>query len=258
LLGRLCVPPADRAEPTSARPANLNGKAIMSNPIVFGFPRSTYVNIVRLVLTHKEVAYTFQDLETEMGKPSHLALHPFNRVPILRHGDFTVYETSAIVGYLEETFPTPALQPKSVRDRARMNQWISTVNSYYYPYMIYHVSHERNVFPELGIAADETVVAHALPKIEVALQVAERELAHGKDYLLGPELSLADYYLLPCTYSFSFAPEAKTIYPKYPAFSRWRETMEDLPAVKKLRAGLPPRAPIEHAREWAVSHRPKY
>jgi hypothetical protein len=54
-----------------------------------------------------------------------------------------------------------------------MNQWISTVNSYYYPYMIYHVSHERNVFPELGIPSDENVVAHALPKIEVGLKVAE-------------------------------------------------------------------------------------
>jgi len=32
-----------------------------------------------------------------MGKPSHLALHPFNRVPILRHADFVLYETSAIV-----------------------------------------------------------------------------------------------------------------------------------------------------------------
>jgi glutathione S-transferase len=118
----------------------------MSDLIVYGFPRSTFVNIVRLVLTHKEVTYTFHDLEPEMGKPSHLALHPFNRVPILRHGDFTVYETSAIVSYLEESFPKPALQPKSVRDRARVNQWISAVNSYYYPYMIYHVSHERNVF----------------------------------------------------------------------------------------------------------------
>ena len=129
----------------------------MSDLIVYGFPRSTFVNIVRLVLTHKEVPYTFHDLEPEMGKPSHLALHPFNRVPILRHGDFTVYETSAIVSYLEESFPEPALQPKSVRDRARMNQWISAVNSYYYPYMIYHVSHERNVFPERGIPSDENV-----------------------------------------------------------------------------------------------------
>jgi glutathione S-transferase len=230
----------------------------MSDPIVFGFPRSTFVNIVRLVLTHKGVAYTFHDLESDMGKPSHLALHPFNRVPILRHGDFTVYETSAIVGYLEETFPNPALQPNSARERARMNQWISAVNSYYYPYMIYHVSHERNVFPELGIPSDENVVAHALPKVEVGLKVAERELAHGKDYLLGSELSLADLYLLPCAYSFSFAPEAKAVYPRYPAFCSWRERMEALPTVKSLRAALPPRAPIEHAREWAVSHRPKY
>jgi glutathione S-transferase len=88
--------------------------------------------------------------------------------------------------------------------------------------------------------------------------VAERELAHGKEHLLGSELSLADFYLLPSTYSFSFAPEAKAMYPKYPAFCRWRERMEALPTVKKLRAALPPRAPIEHAREWAISHRPKY
>ena len=43
-----------------------------------------------------------------------------------------------------------------------------------------------------------------------------------------------------------------------PAFCRWRETMEALPSVQRFRASLPPRAPIEHAREWAVSHRPKY
>ena len=52
------------------------------------------------MLTYKNVTYTFRDLEPEMGKPTHLALHPFNRVPILQHGDFTVYETSAIVNYM--------------------------------------------------------------------------------------------------------------------------------------------------------------
>ena len=33
----------------------------MPDPIVFGFPRSTFVQIVRLVLTHKDVSYTFRD-----------------------------------------------------------------------------------------------------------------------------------------------------------------------------------------------------
>ena len=230
----------------------------MAEITIFGFPHSTFVHIARLVLTHKEVPYTFEDLEPDMGSPKHLALHPFDRVPILRHGDFMLYETSAIVAYIEELFPTPALQPDTPQGRARMNQWISAVNSYYYPYMIYHVGHERNVFPRLGIPSDEKVVAHALPKVEVGLQVLERQLAHGKKYLLGADLTLADFYLVPCTFSFSLTEEGKAMYPKYPAFCGWRERVEALPTLQRFRAALPPRGPIEHAREWAVSHRPRY
>jgi glutathione S-transferase len=230
----------------------------MAEITVFGFEYSTFVQIARLVLTHKEVPYTFHDLEPDMGGPKHLALHPFDRVPILRHGDFTVYETSAIVTYLEEVFPTPALQPDTAEGRALMNQWISAVNSYYYHYMIYHVSHERRVFPELGIEPDEKVVAHALPKIEVGLRVMERQLAHGRGFLLGGEVGLADYYLLPSTYSFGQTPEGKTMYGDFPAVQEWRERMEALQTVRSFRATRPPRKPIEHARKWAVSHRPKY
>jgi glutathione S-transferase len=229
----------------------------MSDPVVYGVPRSTFVNIVRLVLMHKAVPYAFHDLESVMGKPEHLALHPFDRVPIFRHGDFTVYETSAIVSYIDEAFDGPRLTPPEVRARAHMNQWISAVNSYFYPYMIFHITHERLVFPELGIASDEKVVAHALPKVELGLSVIERELADGKDYLLGSEVTLADYYLLPCTFAFSLTKEGKVMYPKFPAFCRWRERMEGLPTTLKLRA-IVRREPILHAREWANSHRPKY
>src|SRR5215218_5095307 len=230
----------------------------MPDPIVYGFPRSTFVNIIRLILTHKDVAYSFHDLEPVMGKPDHLALHPFNRVPILRHGDLTVYETSAIAAYVDEAFDGVRLSPKDVRERARMNQWVSAVNSYYYPYMIYHVTHERLVFPKLGIASDEKVVAHALPKVERGLEVLERELGHGKDYVLGADLSLADFFLVPCTYSFSLTDEGKAMYPKFPAFRRWRERMEALPSVQQFRASQGPRLPIEHARKWPEWHRPKY
>jgi hypothetical protein len=89
--------------------------------------------------------------------------------------------------------PSAGLTPKDVGARARMNQWISAVNAYYYPYMIYHVTHERVVFPELGIASDEKVVSHALPKIELALGVMERELSRGQDYLLGSEHGSCGY-----------------------------------------------------------------
>jgi glutathione S-transferase len=107
-----------------------------------------------------------------------------------------------------------------------MNQWISAVNSYYYPYMIYHVTHERLVFPELGIDSHEKVVAHALPKVELGLGVMERELSHGQDYLLGPELMLADFYMLPSTLPSLSPMKARLCTPNFLHFaaggSGWR------------------------------------
>jgi glutathione S-transferase len=76
--------------------------------------------------------------------------------------------------------------------------------------------------------------------------------------VLGSQLTLADFFILPSTFSFSLTEEGRRMYPQFPAFCRWRWRMEDLPATKKLRAILPPREPILHAREWAKSHRPKY
>ena len=230
----------------------------MPDVTLYGFPRSVYVQMAGIVLTHKEVPYAFHDLETEMNEPSHLALHPFERVPILRHGDFVVYETAAIVGYVDDAFDGPKLTPEDPQQQAQMQQWISAVNGYYYPYLIYHVSHERNVFPQLGIPSDEEVVAHAMPKVEVCLDVLERRLLDSKEFLLGPDVSLADYYMLPIIHGFGFSPEAQMMYPKLPAVCGWRERMEALPAMKRFRAAQPPRGPIEHARRWTETHRPKY
>jgi glutathione S-transferase len=101
-------------------------------------------------------------------------------------------------------------------------------------------------------------VAHAMPKVEVCLQVMERQLSDGEPFLLGQELSLADVYMLPIIHAFGFSPEAQAMYPNFPAIRAWRERMEALPTLKRFRAAQPPRGPIEHARRWAVSHRPKY
>ena len=49
----------------------------MSEVTLFGFPHSSFVHIAQLVLMHKEVLYTFYDLELDMGSLKHFALHPF-------------------------------------------------------------------------------------------------------------------------------------------------------------------------------------
>jgi glutathione S-transferase len=228
----------------------------MSDVTVFGFQRSTYVNVVRLILTEKGVPFRFHDTENEMYTPEHLARHPFGRVPALQHGDFTLYETSAIAAYVGEVLDGRKLTPDEPRKRARMNQWIGNLNAYFYPYMIYHIGHERLVFPELGIPGKEAIVQRALPTAKRALEVMDRELADGRAFIVGDRVTLADFFLLPTLFAFGLTPEGKELRPQFDRVQAWDARMSALPSVLRFRATLPPRDPIPHAREWAAHHRP--
>jgi glutathione S-transferase len=111
----------------------------MDDVTLFGLERSVYTRIVRLVLEEKAVAYTLRETEIfgSDGVPAeHLVRHPFGRIPALRHGDFSLYEASAIARYVDEAFAGPALQPTAPRARARMNQAISILDSYAYRPMV--------------------------------------------------------------------------------------------------------------------------
>jgi glutathione S-transferase len=232
----------------------------MNDVIVYGFPVSTFVNIVRLVLTHKNVPFDFHDLEPDMGGRNHLLLHPFNRVPILAHRGFRLYETSAIALYVNDAFEGPTLVPDDPRARAKMHQWMSALHSYYYPYMVHHIGHERLVFPALGIASDERVVAAAIPRSQVALDVLERELEHEHDFLVSGQLTLADFFMLPTLTTFSMTDEGQGMLKSKPRIAAWRARMDALPSVMQVRASVGPYIgkPLEHARNWPETHRPRY
>jgi glutathione S-transferase len=134
------------------------------------------------------------------------------------------------------------------------------VSSYYYPYMSYHLSHERLIYPALGTASDEKVVAHALPRITIALDVMECELRTDTVYLLGDQLTLADFFVLPTLASSSMTPEGHEMLKTRPRITAWRARMEAQPAVTKVRAMVAPHIgkPVEHARKWVETHRPRY
>jgi glutathione S-transferase len=223
--------------------------------ILYGFPRSTYVNVARLVLLAKQLTFAFHNTEDEMYTDVHVQRHPFGRVPVLRHGDFILYETSAIAQYIDECFDGPPLQPIDSKRRALGWQWISSLSAYYYPYMIYYLVHERVVFADLDIPADEAVVAYALPKIELALRTLDTTLGQSR-FIVDERATLADYFLLPSVIALGFAPEGQDLLEKFPAVRAWLQAMGQLPEVMAMRAQLPPRAPIKHARQWVEHHRP--
>jgi glutathione S-transferase len=129
--------------------------------------------------------------------------------------------------------------------------------SYLYPYMVYHVVHESLVFPELGIAPDAAVIAHALPKCERALSVMEQDLSGDLPFIADDRPTLADYFLLPTLTALSFTTEGKQLLARFAGVRAWLARMGELTPVMEFRSTLPPRVPIEHARRWATDHRPR-
>ncbi len=96
---------------------------------------SPYAWRVQLALEHKALPYERKVLSFSAGdtrKPEFLALNPRHQVPVLVHDDFGLYESGAIVEYLEDAFPGRGapLFPADVRARAIARRLILEVDNY--------------------------------------------------------------------------------------------------------------------------------
>jgi len=81
---------------------------------LYGAAWSVYKRLARLALEEKQIKYSLVEVEVfaETGVPQeHLKRHPFGRIPAFEHVDFHLYETGAIVRYIDDTFPGFKLQP---------------------------------------------------------------------------------------------------------------------------------------------------
>ena len=101
---------------------------------------SPYAWRVWLGLEHKALPYTIRMLSFSAGdlkQPQYLALNPRGKVPVLVDGDFTLYESAAILDYLEEAYPDSGehLLPEDVRARARARRLVREADSYLAPTM---------------------------------------------------------------------------------------------------------------------------
>src|SRR5580692_6009962 len=95
----------------------------MTDIAVHSIPGSPYGRAVLLALEEKRAAYRLVPVVPKtLRSPELLARHPFGRVPVLEHGDFRLFETQAIVRYLDRVLPGPALTPPEPRSAARMDQ----------------------------------------------------------------------------------------------------------------------------------------
>lgn len=200
----------------------------MSAVTVYGAAYSVYVRIVRIALHEKGVPYDLVpvDVFAEDGLPTgYRARHPFGRIPAFDHDGFCLYETSAITRYVDEAFTGPTLQPRGVRERARMNQIIAMLDNYAYRPMVWDVYVQRTE----KRSADEELVATGLEKTRTFL-AALSILLGGGNWLGGAAPSLADFHAAPMFALFERAPEGAALVTEFPEILAWWEQVKARPS----------------------------
>jgi glutathione S-transferase len=165
------------------------------------------------VLKEKAVDYRLQVMSPGESKSAEYLeqRHPFGRVPAFEHDGFRLYETQAIIKYLDRIYPEPPLTPEDPQAFARMNQLIGIIEWYFFPKAAAPIAFQRIIGPVLlGLPTDEAPIAEAMPMARTCFAELERLLGDNP-YLTGDSVSLADIMLASQLDLLSETPEGKQL-----------------------------------------------
>ena len=202
----------------------------MSNVTIYGVAPSTYARTARVAFHEKGVPHAFEEIDFSSGE--HRKLHPFGKVPAMRHGDLVLYETLAICTYADTAFDGPALQPSGIQDKAVMLQWFSAFVDYIYPALVTDIVVERLAKPRRGEVSDEDKIKGRVPEVEHQLSVLEAGF-EGRDFLAGDSLSLADLVYGPAIAYLPMVPEGAGFLDGKPNINRWFERVSSRESFAK-------------------------
>ncbi|AFZ13041.1 Glutathione S-transferase domain protein [Crinalium epipsammum PCC 9333] len=208
----------------------------MTNITVHGTPISTYVRTVRLLLEEAGTDYNLKDvgiLNGENNSAEYLAKNPFGKVPTLEADGEFIYETAAITEYLDSVVANDKFSPSNPLSKARMRQIMAVIDSYFYAPAIRTIVIQRLIVPTQGGKTDEDAVKNAVAPAKTALEAIE-SLTVGSPYLLGSELTIADFYLIPIFFYLSNTPEFEAIIADTPKIKSWWNEVSQLPSVNKV------------------------
>ena len=199
----------------------------MSNFIVHSIPGSPYGRAVLATLVEKDAPFRLVPVTTRaMKSEPHLSMHPFGRVPVLEHDGFRLYETQAILRYLDRVLPAPALTPADLTGAARMDQLLGICDWYLHNGVGNVIGFQRIVCPRLlGRPADEAAVAEAVPRAHVVFGELSRLLGDN-DYFAGAQVSLADMVAASQMDFLAQTPEWAPLTANRPNLPRWLARME--------------------------------
>ncbi|MBV9827529.1 MAG: glutathione S-transferase family protein [Alphaproteobacteria bacterium] len=207
----------------------------MARPIVYGPAGSTYVWSVRLALAEKGVAHDLIDVPFgEQAKEPQLSRQPFGKVPAFEHDGFALYETQAIMRYIDEGFAATPLQPTDLHEFARMNQIMGIVDAYAWSAIAANIVFPRLAAPRFGLPVDEATIAAAVPRAKLCLAEFARFMGE-QSFIANEQVTLADLMVFPILFYFARVPEGQSPMAEHPTLGAWLRRMEGRQSVNVTR-----------------------
>jgi glutathione S-transferase len=206
-------------------------EVVMSEFIVHSVAGSPFGRSVLATLEEKGARYRFAPLPPGGSKsPEHLARHPFGRVPVVEHDGFMLYETQAILRYLDRVLPTPALTPSDPRRAARMDQVMNVNDWYLFQGVGNVIGFQRVIAPRLlGLPTDEAAIAAAMPRARAVFAELARLLGE-QQFFAGDTVSLADLQVAPQVDFLQVTPEWSELVPPHANLVAWLKRMQARPS----------------------------
>jgi glutathione S-transferase len=208
---------------------------------ILGRPNS--INVRKVLWLCEELALPCQHEpwgygELSLQSPEFLALNPNALVPVIRDGDFVLWESNAICRYLAGPRAGLAarhdLLPVQPQARAIVEQWMDWQagelnNAWRYAFMA--------LVRKSPAHTDESAVQHSLQQWAKHMRIVEATLARSGAFMTGANFTLADIVIGLAVHRWFMTPMQ---HPDLPAVGAYYERLSQRPAyLQHGRNGLP-------------------
>ena len=193
---------------------------------------------VLLTLEVKRLPYVSHLLEfskQEHKAPEFLKLNPRGKVPVLRDGGFVVYESLAVMKYLDDKYPETPLFGRSPEEAARINMSICECTSYIETPVVDIV---RPIFFD-SVDDKREAIRAAGESLRGEFAILNVHLSNNRPWLMGANISAADIALYPLLaillramgkeVADSLALRLTPLADHFPALAQWMRSVESLP-----------------------------
>lgn len=198
---------------------------------LYYFPPSPNTRKAHTVAIHLELPLELRFVDVQQGEqyaPEYLQLNPTSRTPVLQDGQWTIWESTAIMQYLASQVPN-SLWPDDVKSRAEIMRWQSWQLAHWTP-ACQPLQYENFVkqLTQKG-DPDPEVVERATKAFHKEATVLNDHLAE-REYLVNNTLTLADFAVAS---DLTYAAPAGFPLEQYPHIQAWYARIEQLPAWQK-------------------------